>query len=526
MRSPSENKGIWNSAEAQGMRSRPSASGVTINARDFTARRPVHVSGRQALAAGHDENHQEYARLKALAQTVPATQPGDEAERQQSDTQSIRTAAIFSTPRLPSDFAGLPAAGHAPADCSVAAGPSHLIMTTGVTWAVLDKAGHQLLCADLATWFSAVSEEAVMGNAQVIYDQFCGRWMIAACGRSTDGKSSRLLFSVSQTRNPLGAWWNWALDAGLNGAEETNLVAEGLGFGLDNSAVYLTVNLFDDSGAFQYAKLRILSKSALLAGEPVPWWDYWDLRNADDSVAFGIQPAHTFGTPGIAYLLNTSGAGQSLTQWRLTQPLSESPKLSRRAIATVGYQLAPNARQPDSKIEIETGDTRLVNVVFRNGLLWAAHTIAANWGEANNVSAIQWFQINTGAGIISQQRIYGHASAYYFCPTMMVDGQGNLMMVFNRASETEFPAARFTGRLSTDLPGTLHSSVPLKESEVACHSTWGGYNGAAVDTNDTKIWIIGQYAATEAAGATWIGETSYIAGNAESSRGVNRPVFA
>ncbi len=108
----------------------------------------------------------------------------------------------------------------------------------------------------------------------------------------------------------------------------------------------------------------------------------------------------------------------------------------------------------------------------------------------------------------------------------MVDGQGNMMMVFNRTSETEFPAARFTGRLSTDLPGTLHSSVPLKESATSCHSSWGSYNGAAVDTNDTKIWIIGQYTATEAECATWIGETSYIAGNAESSNGLNKPVFA
>jgi hypothetical protein len=528
MRSTSENNGIWNSAEVQGRRSRPSASGVTVNARDFTARHPS-ASGHPVLTIGRCKTLQEYSFLKETAQTAS---PGflnrttDQSEHQQADTQSIRTAAIFSTPRLPSDFAGLNQAGRSPADCSVAAGPSHLLMTTGITWAVLDKAGHQLLCTDLAAWFSSVSDDAIIGNSRVIYDQFCGRWMIAACGRSSDGKSSRLLFSVSQTRNPLGAWWNWALDAGLNGVEETSLVAEGLGFGLDNSALYLTANMFDESGEFQYAKLRILNKSALLAGEALQWWDYWDLRDPDGSAAFGIQPAHTFGTPGIAYLLNATSEGQSLIQWRLTQPLSESPRLSRRAIPTVGYQLAPNACQPESRIEIETGDTRLINVVFRNGLLWTAHTVAANWGEANNVAAIQWFQINTGAGIMSQQHIYGHPSAYYFCPTIMVDGRGNMMMVFNRAGKTEYPAARFTGRLSTDQPGTLHSSVPLKESTVSCHSEWGSYNGAAVDTNDTRIWVIGQYAANESAGATWIGETSYMAGNAESSRGVSNPVFA
>jgi|GEM_PF-1324185 len=527
MRSIAEKKDAPCPAEARGMRSHSSANIINLNAKDFAGRRPA-AAARTGIAIRHYDDEHEYALLKAAAR-IPsakdAAETGESKDHLQSDLHSIRTSAIFSTPRLPADFAGLNSPALPPADCSIAAGPSHLVTITSTAWAVFDKAGNQLLLVDLAAWFSDSAPDVIIFNPRVIYDQFSGRWMIIACGRSADGKSSCFLISVSQTRNPLGMWGNRALDAGLNGKEATGNLADSLGVGLDNAAVYLTANMFDESGSFQYAKLRILNKSALLAGEKLQWWDHWDLRNPDGSVVFGLQAAHTFGTPGVQYLVNATGDGQSLTKWDLIHPLTDRPQLTRRVIPTVGYQLAPNARQQGTSTEIETGDTRLVNVVFRNGLLWTAHTVAANWGEAENVSAIQWFQINTGAGVISQQHIYGHPSSYYFCPTLMVDGQGNLIMVFNRVSETEYPSLRFTGRLSTDTPGTLHSSALLKESFVPGQATWGSYNGAAVDTNDTKIWVVGQYPAAESERGTWIGETSYIASSAEGNPAIKKPAF-
>lgn len=526
MRSTPESKGTWHNAVVQMMNSHSSASGAVISARDFLGCPPVLTSVHRSFLVGRCEGEAEYARLKDAARHTPPEQAGETGrDHLQADTSSLKPSVIFSTPRLPSDFAGLNVPGRRPADCSIAAGPSHLVTITSTAWAVFDKAGNQILCVDLETWFANVVTNTVIFNPRVIYDQFCGRWLIVACGRSADRKSSCFLISFSQTRNPTGAWWNWSLDAGSCGSQATGYLADSLGVGLDNSALYLTANMFDVEGRFQYAKLRIINKGELLTGGALQGNDCWDLRNPDGSPVFGLQPAHTFGTPGIEYLLNATSEGQSLTQWRLRQPLSQSPQLALRTLPTVSYQLAPNARQPGTRIEIETGDTRLGNAVFRNGSLWTTHTVAVNWDEPSNVSAIQWFQINTGAGTISQQHVYGHPSFYYFCPTVMVDGRGNLMMVFNRVSETEYPSIRFTGRLSTDATGMLHASVPLRESLVSGPSEWGSYNGAAVDTNDTKIWIVGQYAAGEAECGTWIGETSYMAGSSEGGTRTTRPAL-
>lgn len=508
--------------EAKGMQGRSASPGTSLSAGDSVRRHARRgASGATFPAGGRDGSLEEYARLKASAPGTEAAARGEELL--QPDTQSTRAAAIFSSLKLPADFPGLEDGGYGPLECAVAAGPSHLVAVTTPTWAVLDKAGNQLLRSDFADWFSAVpgvGDGLHVFNPKVIYDQYKGRWVLAAFGWQAGGKAGKgqslFLLSVSQTRSPLGSWRSWALDASLNGQQETPFHAASLGLGVDGAALYLTANMFDARGEFQYAKLRIIDKNPLVTGASVEWWDFWDLRNPDGSTAFGVRPSHTFGNPGVEYLLNATRDGQSLTQWSLTNPLGRPPQLSRRAVSTPGYHLPPDARQPGPARDIDTGDARITNAVFRNGALWAAHTVAANWGEAENRAAIQWFQINPGAGVIAQQGVFGAPGYDYFCPTVMADGQSNLVMVFNRVGAGEYPAVRFTGRLSTDPANRLHGSALLKQSAAAGPSAWGAYNGAAVDPNDVKVWIIGKFAAAENEGATWIGETSYLTGNPEA----------
>jgi hypothetical protein len=515
MGSSIEHQEMSSGQEAKVISSQPTASGASLHAKDFLTPRPPILIARRELSIGRYEGEDKYLKFKDEARA--SSEAPRAPELLQADVQSTKAAAIFSTAKLPANFAGLDDTGWAPPDCSLAAGPSHLIIAINSAWALLDKAGHPILRCEFSDWFSNVVVDAIILNPKVIFDQYAGRWVITACAWSSDGEHSWFLVSVSQARNPLGPWWNWAFDASLDGEQPTPYRADALALGVDNAALYLTANMFDRQGAFQYAKLRILSKRELYAGGTARWRDFCNLRNPDGSPVFGLQPAHTFGAPGIEYLLNTTSDGRSLTQWSLANPLSPKPQLTRRAISTVPYQLAPFARQPETTREIDTGDTRLANVVFRNGLLSTAHTVAANWGDAENVSAVQWFQINPGAGTLPQQHIYGARGFHYFCPTMMVDGQSNLIMVFNRVGKTEFPSIRFTGRLSTDTPNTLQASARIKESRTAGPTAWGHYNGAAVDPNDTKVWVVGQYAATESEWATWIGETSYIASSAEGN---------
>jgi hypothetical protein len=175
----------------------------------------------------------------------------------------------------------------------------------------------------------------------------------------------------------------------------------------------------------------------------------------------------------------------------------------------VPYHIAPHANQPIADHEVDTGDTRLGTVVFRHGLLWAAHTIAANWGEDANVAAIQWFQINPRAGCVTQQGIYGAPHYHYFCPAVMADGEGNMIMVFNRAGEADMPEIRFTGRCLSDEANTLQESALLQQSPAGGGTEWSIFSGAATVPVDSSVWVIGQYATNENDWATWIGAVTY-----------------
>ncbi len=508
---------IISTPEAKGMRTLPSSRGVLIKASSLVARRGVGLKATRSAPVGRAENADEYAALKAAA--VSSSEAARALQLLQVDNSKPGASTTHQSLRRQADFAGLDDTEITRPDCQIAAGPGHLIVTVNAAWAVFDRTGRQLLRRNFTDMFADLVNGADIFSPKVVYDQFRNGWAMSACARSQDGQKSWFLLAYSLGGDPLGDWWIWALDASFDGGNRTGHWADGLGLSADNFSLFLTANLFSAQGQFVYSKLRILNKKELQTGAVLHGWDFWQLRNFDGSAAFGLQPALNLRAAGAQYLLNAAPDGQGLTQWTITQQPRQTPILARRFISTVPSQIAPNANQPMTDREIDTGDARLGGVVFRHGMLWTAHTIAANWGEDANVAAIQWFQINPRTGLVTQQGIYGAPHYHYFCPAATVDGEGNMILVFNRAGESDMPEIRITGRCSPDEPNTLQESAMLQQSPAAGAAEWSIYSGATTSPDDSGVWVIGQYAATETDWATWIGAVSY----AENEENVKEP---
>ena len=499
---------IIRTPEAQGMRTQISDKPVVITASELPPRYGFQLHERCTAPVGHYETEHEYRRAKQEALTCP---PATRRTRnQQADAQPADPARILQSLRLPADFAGIEDTGWSPPDGCMAVGPGHLLVAVNSACAVFDKAGRQLLFAELRDWFAPVIQQAEIFNPKVVFDHQRGCWLLAACARNTDHTQARFLLAVSHTKDPQGKWWVWSLDAAADsGAQKTGYWADGLGLAVDNAAVYLTANMFDAQGRFTYARIRVLYKREVYVGGALHGWDYWDLRNSNGTLAFSVQPALNVGATDVQHFMNAVPDGKGLTLWSIRQPAALTPQLNRRPLATLEYRLAPNARLAHSEHAVEMGDTRLCNVVFRNGSLWTAHTVAAHWGSDENVAAIQWFQINPITASITQQGVYGAPHAHYFCPAVMVDRQNRLMLVFNRTAENEFPSIRFTGRRASDRPNTLQASALLKQSPVPGGKVWSACSGASLDPSGSDFWIIGQYSIGRNEWATWIGETAY-----------------
>ncbi|MGH9766231.1 MAG: hypothetical protein ACREAB_02250 [Blastocatellia bacterium] len=428
-------------------------------------------------------------------------------------------------PAAVGNFAGLTSTGMIPSDCTLAAGPQHVLAAVNSTFAIFRKTGGAALFQQrLTAWFANVITNATIFDPKAIYDQHSGRWVLLAVALPLDQSlnQSWFLISVSQTADPMGGWWNFIYDATKDGTTATNNWADYPCLGVDSQALYVTANMFRFGGGFQYAKLRIFPKANLYAGAATGFTDYVGLKNADGSMAFTIQPCHTYGAPQVEYFVNslypsaTSSTKNTLSLWSLTNSLT-APSLTRRAVATDPYGMPPAAPQKGGGAPLDSGDVRMLNAVFRGGSVWSALTSFYNWGDGVNVASAQWFQINATSGALVQQGIFGAPRRSYCYPVVMPDSNGNMTMLFARVGSSEFASIGYTGRAASDTAGRLQASSILRAGAANYVSLdsiglnrWGDYNGISCDPADGRtIWLFSEFASAVNDWSTWIGSARF-----------------
>jgi len=423
-------------------------------------------------------------------------------------------------PTVTANFAGIPQTQFQPPDCAVGVGPQHVLASVNADLACYSKAGAQLFRVALTAFFNPVLQGAVIFDPRVAYDHYADRYIVVATARVNNPPASFHVVAVSQTPSPQGGYWLWALNARLDGSTLTNNWADYPMLGFDTQAIYISSNMFAFSGGFQYAKLRILNKAELYAGgvgpnHSVRWFDFWGLRNVDNSLAFTVQPAVHFrglgGNPP-AYLVNAIFPGASLlTKWTLTNPLAlwagGAAALTRVSVQTMSYELAPDAQQLGSATRIETNDSRLLNAIYQNAggvqRLWTCHTARFTWqGDSEARSVVQFYEIDIAGNNVVQQGRFGASGLYYFFPAIQTDANRRAFVVFARSGSNEFAQLRQTGRRVSDPLNTLQGSALIQAGASSyTGGRWGDYFGVSRDGgNPGVVWLYGEHAA---AGNTW-----------------------
>lgn len=426
-------------------------------------------------------------------------------------------AAPSAAPTPSTSFAGIPATGWIPPDCTMAVGPSHVLLSVNSSLALHNKAGGGLvLQRTLTQWFGALANDLTVFDPKVLFDQHAARWVVLAVAFRTNPNRSVFLLSVSASANPLGPWRNYTFDATRDGTTPTGNWADFPGLGVDTHALYVTANMFAFGGGFQYSKIRVIPKAGPYSGAAAPFFDFVRMRNPDNSLAFTVQPCHTFGAPQVEYLVNSRfPSGNTLTLWRIVNPTT-APTLARASVAVAPYSLPPNAAQKGGAPPLNTGDVRVLHAVFRGDSVWLALTTNRDWGTGNRAS-VHWFQIRAATNGLVQQGVFGMRSAHYFYPAGCPDNNGNFVLVFSRSGSGEFGSIGYTGRRASDPLGTLQPSALLK-SGVAHYvgldgqgrNRWGDYNGIAADpANPRLIWMYSEFASAPNTWATWVGSSFF-----------------
>jgi hypothetical protein len=434
----------------------------------------------------------------------------------------VLAAPEATAPALTRSFDGIGQTAWQPADPTIAVGPNHVLVAVNTDLAGYSKSGALLFrWPNMTTLFGPVLPSgASLFDPRLAYDHYSQRWIVVVDARRGNPAGSWIMVAVSQGTDPAGAYWVWALDARLDGSTLTSNWADYSTLGFDTQGIYITSNMFAFNGGFQYTKLRILRKSELYAGGVGPnhairWFDFWSLRNPDNSMAFTVQPAAHFrglgGNPP-AYLVNAIWpSSDRLTLWTLSNPLAlwigGTASLNRVSVPCRSYELPPDGMQSGTNIRIETNDTRLLNAVYQNAggfqRLWTTHTSKHTWsGDSEARCVVQWYEIDIPSPRVVQQNRYGATGTYYFFPAIQTDFARNAYIVFGRSGASEFASLRQTGRRTTDAANSLQGSLLVKAGEGPYSGgRWGDYFGICRDGGDSStVWGYGMYAGT---GNTW-----------------------
>jgi hypothetical protein len=450
----------------------------------------------------------------------PAAAPSG-ANEQEDPRWMLGLPAVVVAPGLLRSFEGIRQTPPIPPDPIIAAGPNHLLTLVNRDFAIFSKDGGNLQQISAVTWFSNIVPENNAFDPKVVFDHFAGRWVMVwlAVDSDTLAPSSHILVAVSDDSNPEGDWCNFAFRGDVNGSTPVANWSDYQGLGFDEAAVYIVPNQFGFTGGWSGVKVRILPKAQLYdpTCPAVTYTDFWDLRDPDfpDVKVATVRPAVTFGSPGVEYLINDSpfSTGTTMTLWTLADPLGPAPALSAVNVPVAQRSSPPNADQlGGSSILVSVGGARVRNVVYRNGSVWTAHSVA---DASGSYARARYVRIDVTGPTLLEDVAFGRDGCWLYYPAITTDINDNMTMVYNQSCTDEYIGIRYTGRRQSDVE--LRPSAELKAGEAnyvkdfgSGRNRWGDYSGIAVDPVDpTRVWMYSEYAASPAnTWGTWIGEVT------------------
>lgn len=353
-----------------------------------------------------------------------------------------------------------------------------------------------------------------VGQAQLLYDQTAGRFVLAATVRDVAAKRAWIAIGTTAHQEPRGITdCTVAVDANIVATgPQTSFWADGIRLGMTQDALVISADMraFDANGTFQYAKLWAFPKSniynAALKYCPSAsgLYHFWSgLKNPDGSVASTVIPAKSYGNTSVTYLVAAHpNGGNTLSLWTLD---SQRLTLSVRAVTTRPYSPPPPASQKATSSvpappPISTGDARLVNAVYQpNSGLWTVHTTTCPWNKA--LSCFKWYDIDPVAEKPIQDNFFGYNIDSVYAPAVAVS-RNAAVFVYNASSKNHFVDVDVVGRYAGDATNVLGQSYRVQAGvDVYTRGAPAAHNGADADpTNDNRLWIVGAWASGSAGG--------------------------
>ncbi|HET8677176.1 MAG TPA: BACON domain-containing protein [Blastocatellia bacterium] len=462
---------------------------------------------------------------------MPAIAPKTDAPTK-SAASGVQTEPLGPSPAPATTFQALTDNNTSlPPDTHGAVGPNHVMTVLNTQYRIQTRSGQTVSTVSDDTFWASLNSPSAF-DPKILYDPYNSRWMMTAVSNARSSASS-VLVGVSQTNDPTGNWNLFRVDA-----DAADLVwADYPSLGFNKDWIVVQVNMFTNSAnGFSRTQIYAFNKAGLYSNA-------FGATQFSDSTIGGTQaPAITYdNTLSTMYLVSrwNSGAG-ALRLFTITGPVGSEVFTSTNVFPTspegwgngASGDFAPQLGTP---ARIATNDSRIQNVVYRNGSLWCAHTVFLPFPGTVLRSSAQWWQFDAAGNIQQRGRIDDPAGLNFFAfPTIAVNKFNDVLVGYSRFSATQYASANYSFRAASDAPNTLRDDAMLKAGEASYFKTfggtsnrWGDYSSTVVDpANDTDLWTIQQYATQPSGGfdrwATWWGRIAPAAPCATSTSSVSK----
>jgi len=335
-------------------------------------------------------------------------------------------------------------------------------------------------------------------DPKVEYDMVSDRYFmfVQACGQIKDN----VAMGFSQTNNPNGAWNLYVFPSDALGDGSWSDYPK---IAITSDEVFVSLNLFENGGqgAYRQGVVYQMDKYDGYNGNSLSY-KIWD---GFTSTTMIVRSGTNQYGPG-AYMINGSAfEGNSVILSDITGNLGDpSAQLLQYNIPVASYKAPAAAHQPDTDINLDTGDCRIQDGYYQNGTIHFVHSVSdEGWGairyyrlDPTNLAGIDFF-LTTAKG----EKDYAYPS---ISPMTNTSSDQTSLIHFAASSGSSFPEMRgkvfqddFTTSASSQIyqgDGGVHESCFDPNRGV---SRWGDYSGIAVKYNSDSptIYVAGSIAA-------------------------------
>lgn len=386
-----------------------------------------------------------------------------------------------------------------PPDVNGCVGLNHIMETLNSQYRIFSKTGSTVSTLSLSSFWSGISGSP-FSDPHIEFDPVNNRWISIIISTLNNGHYG-LFIGVSQTSDPTGNWFEYSIDTGSG-----STIPDYPLLGFNTNWVVLTVNNFANGISFSNVKVFILNRASLYSGSSGTVTTY-----TDASGIFTVSGAKTYdNTTTTEYLLakyNGNSSGNGFVKLFAITGSVGSPVYA--AVNTIGINQTwsgseKDAPQSGSTKLIATNDDRMRDVVYRNGSLWACHTVFLPASSPNRAS-VQWWQINPANLTVTQfGRVDDNTGATFFAfPSIAVNNNNDVLIGYSRFSASTFASAAYSYRTASDPVNTLEDGFTYKSGLASYYKTfggsknrWGDYSSACVDPTDGSLWTLQEFASS------------------------------